>query len=104
MRLLVKDLKQMNLYKPTQKKDSDGDISNVYDDVHSIFMGNIQPYSQDSNKADYGLDLRYAYAVLTQDGATFKELDRIGFDSPQYEIKVVMRWANYKRLLVEEVR
>ena len=103
MRLSQRNLKKFELYKPDRQTDSANDPINVYDKPCAEFMGNLQPYSEDRAFKDYGIDLRYAYIVFTQDDADFQELDRIGSGRPQYEIKVIQQWNSYKRLLVEEV-
>ena len=104
MRLRKQDLIRLDLYKPTPVKDDDGDIRNTYGQPHAEFCGSIQPYSQRNDPRDYGIDPRYAYTVYTQSGLDFEEIDRIGVDEAKYEIKVILDWGIYKRLMVEEVR
>lgn len=94
----------MQLYKPIEKRDADGDKYLAYDEVYADFKGHKQPYTQEKQAMAYGIDMRYAHTVHTQSDINFSELDQIGYENKRYAIKVIPIWSDFKRLIVEEVR
>jgi hypothetical protein len=103
MRLLARDLRKLELYKPLATKNPDGEIISVYDAPPVLsFAGNAQPFSNRENPQEYGLDPKYAYVIYTYPNAAFAETDRVKFGERWLEIALIQRWSDYYRLLAKE--
>jgi hypothetical protein len=100
---LRRDLTRFELFRPSEDIGADGDVKTAFNPKPDfVFSGHIQPFSQNENPAEYGLDPRYAYVIYAE-SSDFRELDRIVGNDRIFEIRLIQRQKTYLRLIAKDV-
>ena len=80
-----------------------GCAGNNYPEISVRFDGSLQPYSNENLPSEFGVDLRYAFVAIAEGNPDVHPLDRIGVNTPDYEVKTVQVWPGYVRIIAELV-
>ena len=105
MRLREQDLKLFYLFKPEKITGSEGSRTTKYNLSDVKFRANIQPYTENNERAAKGVVISGMYVLLLTKNVKLKENDAIGQSESEaeYEIKTIQNWNAYQRIIVERL-
>lgn len=94
--------KEIEVYLNKKIKDKNGITRYVYLKVDGIRLVDVQPYSKDKAKRDYGYDIETTKRIFCEIDKDILESSLVNYRGNFYSIQTIIEWDDYLEIMLLE--